>query len=99
MQAVPKFVEQRLHVVVREQSGSQLATLRRRGGEIADEVRHGVLRAGTVAAAVDRMVHPGSAALVRPGVEVEIELTDQRAGSVDNTEKADRGMPCRRLAF
>src|SRR6266568_8798067 len=89
-------MEQRLHLVAREQRGPRPAVLHDWCGKIAGEIRDRMLHACAVTAAVDRIVHPGAATLVRPGIEVEVELTDKCLRRVAHVEETHCRMPYRR---
>ena len=83
-------MKQRDHFVVREQRRFALD----RCGEIAREIRHRMLYCALHAAAVDRIVHPRTAAFGFARVQIKIELADQRAAFVAQIEKPRIGMPC-----
>src|SRR5215510_8898920 len=89
MQTVPELVEQRQHVVVRQQR--RLAPYWRR--EVADQVSHWRLDAVARASPRDRFVHPRTAALRVARVGVEIELTNERIGGIGDAEEPHRWMP------
>ena len=91
MQAVAELVEERDDFVVRERR--RPAFDRRR--QIAGEERDRMLEMRADATAVDRVVHPGAALLAGARVDVEIELSDQRAGGIGDVEEAHVGMPGR----
>src|SRR5260370_26588885 len=55
-----------------------------------------MLQLRAIAAAIDRVVHPCTAALGRPCIQVEIELAHRRAFAIDDVEKPHARMPDRR---
>src|SRR5574343_822903 len=90
VQAVTGFVEQCDDVIVRECGG--LVTDRRR--EVAVEVGDWRLDAVGDATAGEGFVHPGTAAFLIAGIEIQIELTDQLVAT-SNAEETDAGVPDR----
>src|SRR3954470_21706011 len=83
MQAMPELVEQRDDFIMREQR----RLCAQRGGEIAIQVRDRRLHAGMYAPARYCIIHPRSAALGGPRINVEIKLPYQRtAAGLDRKE-------------
>ena len=62
-------------------------------GEVAVEVGHRRLHAPADAPAVDRVVHPGAAALGLARIQVEVELADALARRVGDLVEAHRRVP------
>ncbi len=72
MQAVPELVEQCSELGV----GEQCRAVAHRRREVAHQVGHRNLHALAGLAAHPAAVHPGPAALVRPGVQIKVEAGD-----------------------
>ena len=91
VQAVAELVEQRQHVVVREER--RMSAARRQ--EIADEIGHRQRRACGEMFAADALIHPGAAALVGTRVGIEIEAADGVARRIRDLKEAHVRMPQR----
>ena len=87
-----EFVEQRDHVVVRQQRRLAINAF----GKIADQVRHRLLQRTGIGAqpACAHVVHPGAAPLARARGLVEVELAQQLAAAL-NAVKRHGGVPRR----
>ncbi len=89
VQAVAELVEQGDHLVMGEQG--RLVAHRRGGvaGHVGDRDLHPV----PVPHPVHALVHPGAAALLGPGVEVQVELCAGRAVGITDLVEAHVRMP------
>ncbi len=89
VQAVAELVEERDHLVVREERRPPPDG----GGEVAGEEGHRRLHARGEAPAVARIVHPGAAALGLARIQVEVELAHQAPRRVLDREELHVRVP------
>src|SRR6185437_15990155 len=95
MQAVPELVEERQHVIVRQESRPAIA----RRQHVANEVGRRQRGAGRQTLAPDALVHPRAAALVGSGVGIEVEAPDWPSRRALDLEEAHVRMPDRSAAL
>ncbi len=90
VQAVSELVEQCLHLVV----GEQRRFVPHGRSEVAGHEGHWVLLPVARLHARDAVGHPGTAPLLRPGVEIEVELPQQLSGTgIAHLVEAHVGVP------
>ena len=89
VQSVPEFMEQGEHLVM----GQQRGFTRYRWGEVTGQVGDRQLYVAVVQSADNALVHPGAAALVRAGIQVEIKSAAQPAAIVTDLEIPYIGVP------